>query len=151
MDGNLSSRSIEMNIRKATDEERKLLFPQFIKQIEDPPKHVKGNILIEYFAFENLQIVGWAFIRTLQTPFRYSVGIFLIQEERGKGLGQKLLTTLLTESDEKEIEPLFASIFIKNISSQKIFERSRFEKLNETTIEKKRVYRYSRTIQEKEE
>jgi len=136
-----------MDIRKITDEERTLLFPPFIKQIEDPPVHVEGNILIEYFALEDTQIVGWTFLRTLQTPFRYSVGIFIIKKERGKGLRQKLLVALLVESDGKGMEPLFASILIGNIISQKLFEKNGFKKLNETILAKKRVYRYQRIIE----
>jgi predicted acetyltransferase len=147
MDGNSSSWRNKMKIRKVTDEERKLLFPPFIKEIEDPPRHITGNILKEYFALENEQICGWAFLRTLETPHRFSIGFFVLPKERGKGLAQKIVTILLQESDKEKIEIIFASTRVENTLSQRILEKNGFKRLGEANIDKKKVYRYQRRLE----
>ena len=84
-------------------------------------------------AVENDNILGWAALSAISSREVYSgvaeVSIYVEASAQGKGVGQKLLSHLIIESEKNNIWMLQAAIFPENISSLKIHENNRFRHL----------------------
>ena len=57
------------------------------------------------------------------------MAIYVATNAQGRGVGQKLLSHLITESEKNNIWTLQASIFPENISSIKLHENNGFHQL----------------------
>jgi len=77
-------------------------------------------------AKENDAIAGWAALTAVSGRCVYAgvaeVSVYVSENARGKGLGKKLLQSLVEESEANNIWTLQAGIFPENISSIKIHE-----------------------------
>jgi len=128
--------------------EKNQKFNDFFYNLETHPIRIEKNILIEFFLMEGYRIVGWAFVRKIGSPIRLDVGIFLLKDMRGKGLGSNLLKTILDESDRRGMRVLTAEINFNNFPSQKIFEKMAFVRSSVHKVEKENYYEYKRETNE---
>ncbi|WP_199609533.1 GNAT family N-acetyltransferase [Flocculibacter collagenilyticus] len=84
-------------------------------------------------AVENTQVVGWAGLSPISSRQVYSgvaeVSVYVAEQAQGKGLGQKLLAQLISESEAQNIWMLQAGIFPENHSSIALHEKNGFRQL----------------------
>ncbi|MGS0496554.1 N-acetyltransferase family protein [Pseudoalteromonas mariniglutinosa] len=84
-------------------------------------------------AVENNKVIGWAAISPISNREVYSgvaeVSVYVGLEAQGKGVGQKLLSHLVLESELNNIWMLQAAIFPENISSIKLHANNGFRQL----------------------
>lgn len=82
---------------------------------------------------ENDNVLGWAGLSAVSSRVVYSgvaeVAIYVATNAQGRGVGQKLLSHLITESERNNIWTLQASIFPENIGSIKLHENNGFRQL----------------------
>jgi len=85
--------------------------------------HVKNSRLV---AIENNEVLGWAALTAVSSRCVYAgvgeVSVYVAAAARGKGLGKKLLQTLIKESEKNNFWTLQAGIFPENVASVKIHE-----------------------------
>jgi phosphinothricin acetyltransferase len=76
------------------------------------------------------RIVGWAALAGVSDTCAYAgvaeVSIYVSEEARGKGIGDKLLGALIIDSEREDIWTLQAGIFPENTASLALFERKGF-------------------------
>lgn len=84
-------------------------------------------------ALENNRVVGWAGLSLVSSREVYSgvaeVSIYVAEQAQGKGIGQKLLAQLISESESNDIWMLQAGIFPENKSSIRLHEKNGFRQL----------------------
>ena len=84
-------------------------------------------------ATNNEQILGWAALSPISNRQVYSgvaeVSVYVADQSQGKGVGQKLLSHLITESENNNIWMLQAGIFPENIGSIQLHKKNGFRKL----------------------
>jgi L-amino acid N-acyltransferase YncA len=84
-------------------------------------------------AFENNTMVGWAALSPVSSRCIYAgvaeVSIYVLESERGKGIGKLLLQQLILESENNDLWTLQSSIFPENIGSIKIHEQCGFRQI----------------------
>ncbi|WP_440055727.1 GNAT family N-acetyltransferase [Pseudoalteromonas sp. T1lg65] len=84
-------------------------------------------------AVEHDNVLGWAAISPISGRDVYSgvaeVSVYVVASERGKRIGQKLLSQLILESERNNIWMLQAAIFPENIASIKVHSRNGFRQL----------------------
>ena len=77
-------------------------------------------------AVENNKVIGWAALSPVSNRCVYGgvaeVSVYIAPEQRGKGVGKKLLQQLITESEANGIWTLQAGIFAENTPSAKLHE-----------------------------
>jgi L-amino acid N-acyltransferase YncA len=77
-------------------------------------------------AVENNKVIGWAALSPVSNRCVYGgvaeVSVYIAPEQRGKGVGKKLLQQLITESEANGIWTLQAGIFAENTASAKLHE-----------------------------
>jgi len=77
-------------------------------------------------AIENNKVIGWAALSPVSNRCVYGgvaeVSVYIAPEQRGKGVGKKLLQQLITESEANGIWTLQAGIFAENTASAKLHE-----------------------------
>lgn len=71
-------------------------------------------------------VVGWAALNTVSRRKVYAgvaeVGIYVAEQERGRGVGRGLLMALIEEAEEAGIWTLQAAIFPENEASNGLFQ-----------------------------
>lgn len=81
----------------------------------------------------NGEVVGWAALSPVSTRCVYSgvaeISVYIATDHSGKGIGQLLLSTLVTCSEEAGFWTLTAGIFPENVASIAIHEKCGFRKL----------------------
>tara|TARA_B110001454_G_C12426904_1_gene311859 strand:+ start:90 stop:584 length:495 start_codon:yes stop_codon:yes gene_type:complete len=81
-------------------------------------------------AVENNNVVGWAALSPISSRNVYSgvaeVSVYVANESLGKGIGRKLLTQLIKESEANSIWMLQAGIFPENRASIALHEKCGF-------------------------
>jgi len=89
--------------------------------------HVKSCRLV---AVENGAVLGWASLTAIHDQCVFAgvaeVSIYIAEKARGKGIGKKLLRTLIGESEQNNFWTLEARIFPENVASVKIHEENGF-------------------------
>jgi len=95
----------------------------------DASHHNFGRIAI----LENEKMLGWATLSAVSKRAVYAgvaeVSIYVAQDSRGKGVGKKLLTALILESEKNNIWTLQAGIFKENIASINLHLKCGFRKI----------------------
>ncbi|GAB2837998.1 GNAT family N-acetyltransferase [Ferruginibacter profundus] len=85
--------------------------------------HVKNSRLV---AVENNEVLGWAALTAVSGRCVYAgvaeVSVYVAAAARGNGMGKKLLTALIEQSEKNNFWTLQAGIFPENESSIKIHE-----------------------------
>lgn len=80
---------------------------------------------------ENEETVGWASFQSFYGRPAYNVtaeiSIYLHEQQRGKGLGQRVLEYCITMAPKFEVKTLLGFIFAHNEPSLKVFYRAGFE------------------------
>ncbi len=84
-------------------------------------------------AVENDEILGWAALSPISSREVYSgvaeVSVYVADSAQGKGVGRKLLSHLIIESESNNIWTLQAGIFPENICSLRLHENNGFHQL----------------------
>ena len=84
-------------------------------------------------ATENNKILGWAGLSAVSSREVYSgvaeVSVYVAEHAQGKGVGNKLLAQLITESENNNIWMLQAGIFPENTGSIKLHKNNGFRQL----------------------
>lgn len=84
-------------------------------------------------AVENNTILGWAALSPISSREVYSgvaeVSVYVGINVQGKGIGQKLLSELIEESEKNHIWMLQAAIFPENLGSVKLHKNNGFRQL----------------------
>ena len=80
--------------------------------------HVKNSRLV---AIENEIVLGWAALTPVSGRCVYAgvgeVSLYMSNKAKGKGIGKKLLNSLIEESEKNNFWTLQAGIFTENIAS----------------------------------
>jgi L-amino acid N-acyltransferase YncA len=88
---------------------------------------------LRWVALADNKVVGWAALLPVSIRRVYEgvaeVSIYIHPDFTGKGIGKMLMDHLITESEDKGIWTLYASIFPENIASIKLHESSGFRKI----------------------
>ena len=89
--------------------------------------HVSNS---RFVAIEDNEVLGWAALSTVSERCIYAgvgeVSVYVAEKARRKGLGKKLLHSLIKESERNNFWTLQAGIFPENIASLKIHEACGF-------------------------
>jgi L-amino acid N-acyltransferase YncA len=84
-------------------------------------------------AFEGEEMLGWSALSPVSSRCVYGgvaeVSIYVATNTRGKGIGKKLFTQLIKESEENGLWTLQSGIFSENIGSIKLHEDMGFRKI----------------------
>jgi L-amino acid N-acyltransferase YncA len=82
---------------------------------------------------EPVLVLGWAALSPVSSRAVYAgvaeVSVYITAGQRGRKIGEALLTALITESEQNGIWTLQASIFPENISSLRIHARCGFRQV----------------------
>ena len=132
-------RNIEIDdvpeFREALDsvaKERKYLLTLEAPSIERIEKFVSNNLSKGYpqvVAVENKRIVGWAdFVPEEKESLRHSahLGMGVVQEFRGNGIGKALLESVYESAMEYGFERLELEVFSNNERAIKLYEKFGF-------------------------
>ena len=84
-------------------------------------------------ATESNQILGWAGLSAVSSRDVYSgvaeVSVYVAEHAQGNGIGQKLLSQLILESENNNIWMLQAGIFPENVGSIALHKKNGFRQL----------------------
>ena len=84
-------------------------------------------------AVEGDNILGWAALSPISSREVYSgvaeVSVYVAASSQGKGVGQKLLSKLILESESNNVWMLQAAIFPENIGSLTLHQNNDFRQL----------------------
>jgi len=79
------------------------------------------------------EVVGWAALGPVSSRAVYSgvaeVSVYVGNDSRGKGVGRRLLETLMVASEKKVIWTLQASIFPENVASMTLHKSCGFREI----------------------
>jgi ribosomal protein S18 acetylase RimI-like enzyme len=101
------------------------------------PRKILLRLLPIYFLSlvardENNNVVGFAFLRIegrLRKGFFAELGIVVHEGHRGRGLGSKLMESLLKQAQEENILVLFLRVLPLNVKAIQLYERYGFSKV----------------------
>ena len=96
---------------------------EFIQEIID-------NNWSQFYAVEGDRVIGWCDIIPRKQEFFAHVGILgmgVIKEFRGQGIGEKLLETTLADAQTKGIEKVELEVYASNIPAQNLYRKFGFE------------------------
>jgi phosphinothricin acetyltransferase len=102
-------------------------------KIEWDNQHLKAGRLVSVMSDHGMndQVVGWAALSPISDRFVYSgvcdVSIYVKKSARGKGIGKKLLSALITESEKAGYWTLQSRIFPENHISLSIHKKLGFK------------------------
>jgi ribosomal protein S18 acetylase RimI-like enzyme len=110
----------------------------YLEMIEPPPLEAVTGFqtnLMEaggalYYAAENNRVVGWCDIFPFDNPrhsHRGGVGMGMLPEYRGQGLGRKLLEACLKKAKESGLEKAELKVYSNNLSGIALYKKCGFE------------------------
>jgi RimJ/RimL family protein N-acetyltransferase len=110
----------------------------YIEMIEAPPfekvsDFQRGLIAKNgpvYYAINDNQVVGWCDVFPEDNPrqnHRGELGMGLLPEFRGKGLGSKLLTSVLTHAKQFGLEKVELNVYTTNLPGIALYKKFGFE------------------------
>jgi L-amino acid N-acyltransferase YncA len=80
---------------------------------------------------ENKKIIGWVSFQDFYGRPAYNgtaeISIYLLENERGKGYGKKMLEYAIAKSPSLGIQTLLGFIFAQNLTSIRLFEKMGFK------------------------
>lgn len=83
-----------------------------------------------FIAIDNNEVLGWAAITPVSGRCVYAgvgeVSVYVSEKARGKGIGKKILQTLIKESEKENFWTLQAGIFPENTASLAIHQSCGF-------------------------
>ena len=85
-----------------------------------------------YYAIDGDRVVGWADITPASNPrlaHRGFLGMGLIKEYRGRGLGTQLLTKSLEHSKKIGLEKVELTVYTENIEAIKLYKKMGFAEI----------------------
>ena len=89
--------------------------------------HIKNCRLI---AADESDVLGWAALTAISDQCTFEgvaeISIYIAENSRGKGIGKKLLATIIIESEKNNFWTLESRIFPENLSSIKIHVENGF-------------------------
>lgn len=111
---------------------------RYITFLEGPPieqtyDFVRGNLTgnwPHYVAIDEGDVIGWCDITSLGRPiFMHagSLGISVLPEYRGQGIGLKLMEAALKAAKEKGLTRIELSVFTDNLPAIKLYEKMGFK------------------------
>jgi len=103
--------------------------PELAKTIEFQKKMIANN-WPAYYACDGDKVVGWADISPFTNPrlqHRGSLGMGLISDYRGRGLGTRLLQAALEHSKEIGLEKVELTVYTENTGAIKLYKKLDFE------------------------
>ena len=113
--------------------ERKYLGFTQAAPIEETRKSLVEDMergVIRLIALDDSKVVGWCHIR----PDRWEgfthagwLGMAVLKEYRGQGIGSALLQQALTEARNRGMERVELSVFASNLTAIHLYEKFRFE------------------------
>lgn len=110
----------------------------YIEMIEAPPlakitkfqvEHIDKNGPV-YYAVDNNKVVGWCDVFPEENPrksHRGSLGMGLLPEFRGKGLGSKLLAAVLDHAKKIGLEKVELQVYTTNQPAIALYKKYGFE------------------------
>lgn len=111
---------------------------KYISFTEAPPiegmkAYVLGNIKINaphFIAIDGKKIIGWCDAPPFPRETRahcYHLGMGLLPEYRGKGLGRQLIKTVIQDAIEKGAKRIELTVYENNIRAKKLYANLGFE------------------------
>lgn len=113
--------------------EKKYLLLTSAPPIEVIDAFIKETILQNYIflvATDEKRVIGWCDIRPYTNPARSHIGILgmgVIKEYRGKGIGKSLLTSALENAKSEGFEGVHLEVFASNQVAIKLYEKFGFQ------------------------
>ncbi|MEI7436294.1 MAG: GNAT family N-acetyltransferase [bacterium] len=96
---------------------------------------VAGNTAVPEYRFDLLalregRIVGWCFMWDVHTenPF---FGLGIAAEERGKGLGARLMVLVMQEARRRKLQRIYLTVVTDNQIAWRLYEKQGFVKYDE--------------------
>lgn len=110
----------------------------YIEMIEAPPLEKVAEFQAKlmskngpvYYAVADNRVVGWCDVFPFENPrqsHRGGLGMGLIPEYRGKGLGSKLLSTVLDHSKKFGLEKVELQVYTTNLPAIALYKKQGFE------------------------
>lgn len=110
----------------------------YIEMIEAPPFEkvagFQGKLISKngpvYYAIEEDRVVGWCDVFPYENPrlsHRGGLGMGLLPDYRGKGLGSKLLSAVLDHSKIFGLEKIELHVYTSNTSAINLYKKFGFE------------------------
>jgi ribosomal protein S18 acetylase RimI-like enzyme len=110
----------------------------YIEMIEAPPlekvsgfqRDLIGKNGPVYYAIDNDRVVGWCDVFPFNNPrqsHRGGLGMGLIPEYRGQGLGSKLLSSVIEHSKQFGLEKIELNVYTSNTSGIALYKKFGFE------------------------
>lgn len=93
-------------------------------------KYIDENNCILLGAFEKEKMIGilWAYERNFGDSLRYHINYFIVlEEERSRGIGKKLLKKLEKIAFENNIKKIDLNVSISNIKAQNFYRKNLFQ------------------------
>lgn len=111
----------------------------YIEMIEPPPlekvMEFQSALIAKngpaYYAVDNGRVVGWCDIFPEENPrqnHRGSLGMGLLHEYRGQGLGSKLLNAVLAHSKIFGLEKVELHVYTSNTAAIRLYDKFGFER-----------------------
>ena len=82
-----------------------------------------------YYAVNNEQVVGWCDVFPEENPrqsHRGSLGMGLLPEFRGKGIGYSLVTSILKHAKKQGLEKVELNVYTSNTSAIALYRKAGF-------------------------
>lgn len=92
-------------------------------------KYIEDDSCILLGAVDKNKLIGilWAYERSFGNSLRYHINYFIVlEEERSKGIGKKLLKKLEKIALENDIEKIDLNVSISNIKAQNFYKNNLF-------------------------
>ncbi len=110
----------------------------YIEMVEAPPfenvssfqSHLIAQNGAVYYAIDHDQVVGWCDVIPEENPrqsHRGGLGMGLLPEYRGQGLGSKLLSSVLDHAKKTELEKVELHVYTSNIPAVALYKKFGFE------------------------
>lgn len=82
-----------------------------------------------FYAIANNQVVGWADVFPEDSPrmcHRGSLGMGVLKDYRGQGVGTKLLTATIEKSKQMGLEKIELNVYSNNLNAIKLYKKLGF-------------------------
>lgn len=110
----------------------------YIEMIEPPPLEkvagFQGDLIAKngatYYALDGERVVGWCDVFPEENPrlsHRGGLGMGLLPEFRGKGLGSKLLEAVLAHAKKSGLEKVELNVYTSNAGAVALYKKFGFE------------------------